>query len=339
MAIDYFEPRLLTGVINLRPVRHALFASLFRPQTPKPVENFELQTSLRGAVSLPSITNHAPGTLLGGETLNVTTVKAPRFRPKRVFQAADMLKTQKGHTPYDPSVNPVERAIAEDMDAHRTDIDRMVEIMCAQAAVEGTIDLYDVLEGTAVKTYSVDFKRPASHNVVLSGDALWTSSASSLITCVENAGSLIQEDTGGLAPTDLILGRDCLIPFLRHQDVKDNLDNRRIEIGQIAPRVLAKFKGTWNGLSIWYDASTYVDMTGESRYYLNPRCALLLARDAESVIEYGLPVDIKCSGPTAIFAKSFEQEDPSGVFTIAESRPLPITRHVGWTVKIQALAA
>jgi hypothetical protein len=330
---------MLTGVINLRPVRHDLFASYFRPQTPKPVENFELQTSLRGVEFLPAITNHAPGTLLGGEILNVATVKAPRFRPKRVFQAAEILKTQKGRTPYDPAVNPVERAIAEDMDAHRKDIDRMVEIMCAQAAVDGKIDLYDIVEGQTVKTYSVDFKRPASHNVILSGDALWTSPNSSLILCVESAGALIQEDTGGLAPTDLILGKNCLIPFLRHQDVKDNLDNRRVEIGGMTPRVLAKLKGVWNGLNIWYDASTYVDVNGANRYYLDPACALLLARDAESVIEYGLPVDIKCEGPTAIFAKSFEQEDPSGVFTIAESRPLPITRHVGWTVKIQAVAA
>ncbi|MDR2077146.1 MAG: phage portal protein [Desulfovibrio sp.] len=194
-------------------------------------------------------------------------------------------------------------------------------------------------EGEAVKTYSVDFKRPASHNVVLSGDAFWTSPASSLILSVESAGALIQEDTGGLAPTDLILGKNCLMPFLRHQDVKDNLDNRRVEIGQMSPRVLAKLKGVWNGLNIWYDASSYVDVEGESKYYLDPNCALLLARDAESVIEYGLPVDIKCQGPTAIFSKSFEQDDPSGVFTIAESRPLPVTRHVGWTVKIRALAA
>ena len=284
MAVDYFDPRLLTGVINLRPVKHDLFTSFFRPQTPRPVEIFELQTSLRGAEILPAITNHSPGTLQGGETLNVAQVKVPRFRPKRVFQAAEILKTQKGHTPYDPAVNPVERAIAEDMDAHRKDIDRMVEIMCAQAAVEGKIDLYDVIEGQAVKTYSVDFQRPVSHDVVLSGDALWTSPASSLIMGVENAGALIQEDTGGLAPTDLILGKNCLIPFLRHQDVRDALDNRRMEIGQLTPRVLAKHKGVWNGLNVWYDASTYVGMDGGSRHYLDPDCALLLARDAESVI-------------------------------------------------------
>ena len=44
-----------------------------------------------------------------------------------------------------------------------------------------------------------------------------------------------------------------------------------------------------------------------------------------------------CEGPAKIFAKQFEQEDPSGIFTIAESRPLPMTRHCGWTVKVKVL--
>jgi hypothetical protein len=337
MPIDYFDPRILTGVINLRPVRHDLFASFFKPQSPKPVEIFELQTSLRGASMLPAITNYDAGTMRKGETLSVSQCKAPRFRPKRVFMAHEILKTQKGHTPYDPSVNPVERAIAEDMDMHRQDIDRMVEIMCAQAAVEGKIDLYDIIEGTTTKTYTVDFKRPAAHNVVLTGDALWTAATSNLFSTIEQYAMMMQDATGGFGPTDIILGKNVWMPFHRHQDVKDNLDNRRIDAGQMTPRVLSKLKGWWNGLNVWVDSATYTDVSGTAQYYLDPDCALLISRDAESVIEYGQPVDIKCEGPAAIFAKSFEQEDPSGVFTIAESRPLPITRHVGWTIKIKAV--
>ena len=113
--LNYFTPRLLTGVINIRPVKHDLFTSFFKDQAPKPVDVLELQTSLRGTAVLPSITNYSEGTMRDGETLSVSYVKAPRFRPKRAFRAADLLKTQKGHSPYDPMVNPVERAIAEDM--------------------------------------------------------------------------------------------------------------------------------------------------------------------------------------------------------------------------------
>ncbi|MFR8275805.1 MAG: hypothetical protein ACLU98_05495 [Desulfovibrio fairfieldensis] len=61
MELSYFTPRVLTGVINLRPVKHDLFTHFFRPLDPKPVDVLELQTSLRGA-SIPAITNYAAGT-------------------------------------------------------------------------------------------------------------------------------------------------------------------------------------------------------------------------------------------------------------------------------------
>ncbi|WP_165071036.1 major capsid protein [Desulfovibrio sp. ZJ200] len=337
MDLSYFTPRVLTGVINLRPVKHDLFTRFFRPLDPKPVDVLELQTSLRGASILPAITNYAAGTMRKGEVLSVDYVKAPRFRPKRAFRAADLLKTQKGFSPYDPRVNPVERAIAEDMDANRDDIDRMVEIMCAQAAVDGRIDLYDMIEGQVVKNYTVDFKRPASHVVALTGEALWSNPASDLAGMMETWNLLIQEDTSGHSATDLILGKNAWTAFRRHPDVKDSLDNRRIDIGQLSPRVGAKLKGQWNGLNIWTHNATYNDLEGNTKYYLEPDYALLLAGSAESVIEFGQPVDVKCEGPAKIFAKQFEQEDPSGVFTIAESRPLPMTRHCGWTVKIKAV--
>ena len=337
MELDFFTPRTLTGVINLRPIKWDLFTGFFKAQDPQPNDVFLLETSLRGASILPSITNYDAGTMRKSESLSVGYVKAPRFRPKRAFRAADLLKTQKGFTPYDPRINPVERAIADDMDAHRDDIDRMLEIMCAQAAVDGRIDLYDVVEGEVVKNYTVDFNRPASHDVTLPGSDLWSDPDSDLIGSIEEYNLLIQEDTSGLSATDLILGKNAWTAFRRHPDVKDTLDNRRIDIGSLSPRVQAKFKGQWNGLNIWVHNATYKDIDGQTKYYLEPDCALLLARDAESVIEFGQPVDVKCEGPARIFAKQFEQEDPSGIFTIAESRPLPITRHTGWTVKLTVL--
>lgn len=337
MDLSYFTPRILTGIVNLRPVKHDLFTHFFRPLDPKPVDVLELETSLRGASLLPSITNYDAGTMRKGETLSVDFVKAPRFRPKRAFRAADLMKTQAGLTPYDPRINPVERAIADDMDAHRDDIDFMVEIMCAQAAVDGRIDLCDMIEGKVVKTYTVDFKRPASHTMVLTGDALWSNEASDVLGMVEDWNTLIQEDTSGHSATDLVLGKNAWAAFRRHPDVRDTLDNRRIDIGGLSPRVGAKLKGQWNALNIWMYSATYKDLEGQNRYYIGPDYALLLARTADSVIEYAQPVDVKCEGPAKIFAKQFEQEDPSGIFTIAESRPLPMTRHCGWTVKIKVV--
>ena len=332
LNIDYFTPRILTGVINKRPLKSDFFVSLFKKRTPSAAELFELHVKTRNITMPPTITNHAPGTMRHGNKVDVYTVKAPRFRPKRAFMAADKFQQPAGAHAYDPLGNPVERAIAEDMDMHREELDLALEIMCCQATVLGKIDLFDVVEDNKpVKTFTVNYLRPSNHNIVLSGAAMWSNPDSDIQGQVDAWGLMIQEETN-LGASDLLLGKDAWAAFRRHHDVEATLDNRRIDIGGLAPRIGRKLKGHWNGLDVWALSGTYVGQDGVVRNYLDPECALLIARDAESVIEYGLPVDNKCAGPVEIFAKAFEQEDPSGTFTIAESRPLPWVKQPGWVV-------
>lgn len=61
--IDYFDSRVLTGVINRRPVKYDIFGNMFRRQSPKATELFELHVVSRGVSMLPSITNAAGGTM------------------------------------------------------------------------------------------------------------------------------------------------------------------------------------------------------------------------------------------------------------------------------------
>lgn len=331
-TINYFDPRILTGVVNKRPLKSGIFTSFFKKQRPSWVELFELHVKTRNISMPPAITNHAPGTMRHGDAVAAYAVKAPRFRLKRAFMAADKFKVPAGVNPYDPHYNALEVAIAEDMDLHREELDFAVEAMCCQAMVMGKITLFDVVDGGDPKaTFTVDFQRPASHNVILSGTALWSDPNSDLLGQVDAWGLSIQEETG-FAPTDLLLGKNAWEAFRKHPDVKEHLDNRRIDIGELSPRIGKKLKGVWNGLNVWVIVGSYTDLAAEVREYLDPDFALLVARDAASVIEFGMPVDNECAGPVEIFAKSFEQKDPSGTFTVAESRPLPWPKQPGWVV-------
>lgn len=331
MPINYFDPRLLTGIISKRPVKYDFFTGLFLPQAPAAVEHFDIHIHSRGVSMLPAISNESAGTMRQSSSTEVASLRAPRFRVKRLFKAADRLKLRAGMTPYDTLINPVELAISEDMDAHREELDFMLEIMCAQAAVHGKIDLYDVIEGQTVKTFTVDFRRPSKHTVALAAADKWTAKDSKLQEQMDEWDALIQEDTG-FSASDLILGKNAYAAFRKHADVRDDLDIRRLDLGGLAPRVSQKFRGTWYGLNIWTLSGTYADLSGTVRHYMPTDSALLVAKDAANVIEFGQPIDNQCTGPARIFAKTFEQEDPSGTFTIAESRPLPWTKHAGWAV-------
>ena len=330
--IDYFDPRLLTGVINKRPLKSDIFTGFFKKQSPSPAEIFELHVKTRNISMPPAITNHAPGTMRHGDAVAAYAVKAPRFRPKRAFMAADRFRQPAGVNPYNPQHNALERAIAEDMDLHREELDFALENMCCQAMVKGKITLFDLVEGNnPQKTFTVDFQRPSNHNVMLSGSAMWTDRDSDLQGQVDSWDLMIQEETG-FGSTNLLLGKNAWAAFRKHHDVEDDLDNRGIDIGHLAPRIGRKFRGTWNGLNVWVIVGTYTDLDGVVKHYLDPDYALLVASDAASVIEFGLPVDNDCEGPVEIFAKAFDQKDPSGTFTIAESRPLPWPKQPGWVV-------
>lgn len=330
--LDYFDPRIVTGVINKRPRKHVLFTDMFHRQQPSAAEVFELHIVSKGISMLPAITNHSAGTMRQGTSREVVYLKAPRFRPKRGFRAADIFKQPAGANPYQPMEDPRERAIAEDMDMHREEIDYTLEVMCAQAVVKGKVDLYDVVDGKKVPTYSVDFRRPPAHNLVLSGTKLWTAATSDLFDQIDAWDDMIQEETN-IGSSDLYLGKAAWAAFREHKDVKNKIDTTSgVDAGQLSMRVGRKYKGTWNGLNIYVVSGTYADMDGTVRPFLEPEYALLVAAGAQTIIEFGRPLDLSCEGPVEVFAKLFMQDDPSGLFTLCETRPLPWIKQPGWVV-------
>lgn len=337
MSLDYFDPRVATGVINRRPVKHSTFTDMFTKKAPSEKDIFEIHVVSEGVSMLPALSERAPGSMRQGNAREASYLKAPRFRPKRGFIKPDIFKFPAGSNPYAPMVDPVEAALVEDMDMHRAELDYTLEAMCAQAIVTGRMDFHDIVDGKIVNVSSVDFHRPKSHNMVLSGDSLWTSANSDLFDMTDRWDTMIQEETN-LSSSDLYLGSKAWAAFREHHNVKENLDNRAIDVGSLTLRVGKKFKGIWNGLNIYVLSGTYADIEGTVKHFLDPKFALLMAAGSQSVIEYGMPMDLDCRAPVEVFAKIFKQEDPSGYFSLAESRPLPWTKQPGFAVLAQVIA-
>ena len=338
MTLDYFDSRILTGVINKRPPRYSLFTELFfRPGTAQPTDKFELHIKSRGNNLLPFVREEEPGRVLGTGEAEVVVVRAPRIRVKRRYRAEEILKNPAGYNPYQLVADPVEAAIVEDLDALREDADLTVEWMCSQIATSGKITVEDRIDGASKVIYEVDNRMPAAHKVTLTaaGDK-WSNASSKILEKVEAWATMIQDETGN-APTELVLGKNVWGHFFRHADVKDMLDNRRIDLGGLSPRVGNMLKGTWDGLRVWLYTGSYTGYSGTVSYLLDPDSIVLGARDSESVIEYGLPLDRKCAGATPFFVKTYEEEDPSATWVLAETRPLPWARRPGCFVCAKVL--
>lgn len=326
MPLDYFDSRLLTGTVTKMEPQYDLFTSLFfNHQAPSNVDIFELHIETESQGLAPIVNAYEGGRIMEFGNGEVVHVKAPRFRMKTPYQAAHMIRNGIGYTPYEHESNPIERKISEDLMKMRRRVDNSTEYMTSQIVTTGKIAIVSNVDGVAVTMYEVDNRMPDSHKITLTTTALWSASTSSIMGNVE-AWAMLMEANGGPAPTDMVLGSNVWQKFFNHADVKDNLDNRRIEIGSLTPKVQRKFKGVWNGLNIWAYAGKVKDYSDASVNYLDPDSIVLGSNSPDNVIEYAQPLDLDCSGPTRLFAKTYDQDDPSGTFLVVEGRPLPWAR-------------
>lgn len=341
MPIDITEPRILTGVINKRELKSDLFTSFFKKRPASNGQTFDLYVRSQETTMIPAVTLSASGVMRQQPGWGAQTVKAPRFRLKRAFMADQQFVVQFGQTPYAPLQDSARLAIAEMADLFNQEFDYAVEVMCAQALVDGKIKLYNMENSEKSKEliFEVDFKRPDAHNVVLSGDNMWSNTAVDVMRQIDDWRLMIQKETGIGADT-MIMGRDAWAAFRKLVDVKELLDIKRMDLGQLSPRAQSAYRGNYYGVDIYVvPGLTYKDIDNTVKPYLADNRVVLIAKDAEARIEYGKPSDDDCHGPARRFMKQYKSEDPSGHFMVAESRPLPWPIWPGWVVVADVVAA
>jgi len=117
-------------------------------------------------------------------------------------------------------------------------IKRSIESQASGALFSGAI--------TLVNTESLDFKRKATHNIT--PGVQWTEAAGQPITDLITACEVNLED-GKMKSNTAIFGATAWVTFLSNVNVKNYLDNRRIDPGVIRPTV-APENATFQGV-IW----------------------------------------------------------------------------------------
>lgn len=328
MPLDYFDSRVLTGVITKRPPKPGLITQpFFKSRQPSATDKFELHVETVQRRIVPLVSNVEGASIVQGRSAEVLLAKAPRIRLKRPFAAEEILRNTVGMTPYDSSVNPVEAAIAKQMQDFRDDIEYTIEFMCAQLATQGKLSMRDHVEGKVRTIYELDLDRSAAHKLDLSAAATKWNGNSGAIRKNTQAWSLQIAAATGQGATDMILGTNVVDVFLDHKDVKDKLDNRGISIGNLTLSAQSLYLGRWNGLDVWTYPYSMTDRVGDTWSLVAPDHVLMGTRDAGQDIEWGIPLDRKCAGPAQFFAKTYEEEDPSQTWALVESRPMPWTKN------------
>jgi hypothetical protein len=185
-----------------------------------------------------------------------------------------------------------------------------------------------VLERGGVED-EIDFGFDDSQLPVLSGSALWSDADADPIAQMR-AWRRERVQAGGIAPNVAVMGSDAVDAFINNAKVQKALDLSRMERGIVNPEVLPKGVTYWGYIpeiatDIYsYDEWYIDDETGDEKAMVDPKGLIYGSNQAKAKRVYGAIKDLKALYATKIFAKSWEEEDPSVRYLLMQSAPLVV---------------
>ena len=232
----------------------------------------------------------------------------PIFDEEGTIHAYDMIKRQPGVDPFqDPSFGAT--ALAQSFRIFRRlerKIRRAIELMASQVFASGTLTLTD---GAGTQLYGVDFSPKATHFITTAAEWVLTGATGDPIADLAALADVIRKD-GKKRPDILVFGSSAMQRFLANDKVKAVLDNRRIELGLVAPETRgegATFNGeVWIGnykFQLWaYDGFYKDPVSGNPTEFVNPEHVLMLSSGGRLDLTFGA---IPMIGPQAANALPF----------------------------------
>lgn len=265
-----------------------------------PPENFHESEKVEIDIvrSEPRIAIPVPGIQSGPRRFENTKFVNKGFTPAVFDEEASIsaytkLKRQPGNNPFQDPVF-VRDAMQEAASLLREGegrLRRAFEKQCADVLTEGVITSKDE-DGNTV--YSCDFGLKSTHFATVGTTWALDGSTGTPLADIADMCQVIRRD-GKNKPTRLSFGTTALRRFLANTDVKEALDNRRMELGQISPQpgdgAATQIGFVWIGqyrLEIWLYDDTYIDPeTGEQTPYLNDEYVLITCQTGRLDATYG----------------------------------------------------
>ena len=280
-------------------------------------------------------------------------------KPKDSVMAADMM----GKTPEEiaklADLSPAERfqrAVVRRLAAHKQGIEALWDWMAAKALIDGQLP-YAVREdtqspGNGTPDMVLDFGRDPSHTVTLAAGARWGDTGVDIMDTLDAWMDKVGTAKFGGRVTDIFLGAKAVAAFRnelkntgsnlvkmvdRNYEFADKVMLKRgIEIAD--PLNPVKSLGNINGVNIWQYIDTYPG-NDALKDVLKPHQALLVAPSVEGIQAFGAIQD-KAAGLAAMpmFAKMWDQEDPSATFVMTQSAPLMVPTNPNSTLVANVVA-
>ncbi|MBQ4468863.1 MAG: major capsid protein [Synergistaceae bacterium] len=335
--IDYYEPRMLLGVIKkTKPLRMFFKTRFFSNAITFPVEkvSFELHENKRRLA--PYVSPRIGSEAIERDEYSVKTYSTPLLAPSRVITNDTLAQKILGESQWNSGLSPEDRAAriaAQDIIELQDTIWRREEYMCARVKQDGKL----ILKGRGVnETVNYGF----DNIVTLDASDRWTTTFD-IMGQLKTIASEMRKD--GVNPDMLILGSKAAEMLLKNEPFLKLLDNRRVEIGEIKPAELEdgiSYIGRMIVPGCTFDIYTYeewvpdttdLDANGEPKLkpMIDPETVIIQSSREKNSMLYGAITFVNRSGEFETHMEEYVPrrwwtENPSQKFVSISSRPLPM---------------
>jgi len=287
-----YEPRTLLEPFLEGPLVHTFLRDTFfagREYPPTSMVEFDFRRGRRKMA--PFVAPLIGGKVMERQGYETRFFRAPRIAPARALRIPDLEPRLPGETIYSgrTAADRAAELLAEDSVFLDEAISRREEWMCRQVLVNGSItvtaengysNLISFLE------YGVPTQVASNHEAVA---ITWDQANSDPLMDLERA-RLNTIKVSGISPTVALFGSTAKETFIRNANVAKYLDNRRFELGSIAPIIdsdaVVRF-GMVPGLELYHYSEYFEDDAGTLFPMLPDPLVMLLSTNVQNKIVYG----------------------------------------------------
>lgn len=263
------------------------------------------------------------------------TYDPPYLKPKMITTADDLLTRMMGETIYGNNMGPEQRAremMAKDMTELEAIISRAEELQAVQAIFDASVEIHDEDGNDVVADISYPRDADLTIDLTATGKTPWDNSGVDIIADLRAWRRLCVQKSG-VSSDILIMGSDAADTFWQNSDVRELLDNRRIDIGALveeAQELGVVYIGNILGFDIYQVDEWYIPLGSSTETAIVPAKKVLVGSTLARCDKlYGAIDDVE-NGLAAMarYPKTWIENDPSARILQLHSAPLLVPTQV-----------
>lgn len=332
ITVNPFGYQTLTESVNqMQPVPSFVRDLLFKRVETHATKTVLVDIIVGGQKLAPFVKRGNPAKVVGNLGGKASQVEPPMIRNKKFLTPTDLYYTRGADAPiFVPGgaagSSPINQARIQKIAMEQKDLrdvgDRTIEYLCCK----GLGGSYSVAQDDG--TWAIDFSMPSGNKPTLTSTAKWD--APSTATPLKNMRTwkTVASKASGKVPTIAIMNSTTFELFLATAEVQNFLNKWNINLGSIQTEQLvieagAEYKGQIDGVKYYVYDGVYT--VSGSQYTLIPDSVVaLVAPNADHRLLFSCFDDLEAGTVVGqYFSKDWIEKDPSGLWLLVESHPLP----------------